>query len=209
MNKAVKRHWLITAFQPFAGRPNNNSQVVLEEISKLAQENSQNPEWEFELHTHTLPVEYDHCYLALMSHVGVLKEKGIQLEGVLSIGEGAEEFKLETQANNLDDVAEFADNRGVTRVNQKIFTDLSAADTIALRFPFEAFSRIRTSKSPGFYICNHLCAKVGREWAPNTQAPYFGFIHVPRSGMGGMFTPDVCAAVIVNGFKKIPNSQSK
>jgi hypothetical protein len=40
-------------------------------------------------------------------------------------------------------------------------------------------------------------------YAATEKHPFFGFIHVPRTGMGGIFTADVCAAIIVNGFKKI------
>ena len=200
--KIVKRHWLITAFHPFAGRPANNSESVLREIEKLAAGNRGQMDWPFEIHTTLLPVEYDHCHTALMSEVEALAARGIHLEGVLSLGEGAEEFKLETQANNVDDVPELADNKGVIRSGQKIFKDLDVTDKIPLRFPFEAFNRIRSSVSPGFYICNHLCARMGREWSKK-DSPWFGFIHVPRTGMGGLFTSEVCANVIVNGFKKI------
>jgi pyrrolidone-carboxylate peptidase len=189
----MKRAWLITAFEPFAGRPENNSQLVLKEIEKLVGD---------EYFYHTLPTEYEHCHTELMKQIESLQNNGVQLIGVLSLGEGAEEFKLETQANNLDDVPNFPDNKGVIRVEQKIFPKLKS-DFIPLRFPFEAFARIRSSNSPGFYVCNHLCAKMGIEFA-GSDKPFFGFIHVPRTGMGGIFTADVCAAIIVNAFRKIP-----
>lgn len=197
----MKRTWIITAFEPFAGRPDNNSQIVLNEIKKLAASNASDPAWPFEFYFHTLPTEYDGCYTTLMGYVEALAGKNIQIEGILSLGEGSEEFKIETQANNLDDVPGFPDNKGVIRVEQKIFP--KEGDFIPLRFPLEAFSRIRSSKSPGFYVCNHLCARMGMEFSSENK-PFFGFIHVPRAGMGGIFTADVCAAMIVNGFKKIP-----
>ena len=197
----MKRVWLLTAFEPFAGRPENNAQTVLAEIKKLCEENTTNPDWSFDFHFHILPTEYDHCFTSLMKQVATLEKKGVQLEGILSLGEGAEDFKLETQANNLDDVPNYPDNKGIVRVDQKIFPKLKEP-FIPLRFPFEAFGRIRSSKSPGFYVCNHLCARMGVEFSDKNR-PYFGFIHVPRTGMGGVFTADVCAAMIVNGFKKI------
>lgn len=135
--------------------------------------------------------------------VTTLSSQGYQIEGVLSIGEGAEEFKIETRANNLDDVPDLADNAGVIRSKSPIFPELLSGETLPLRFPFEAFSRIRTSMNPGYFICNHLCARMARHW-PSPTDPWFGFIHVPRSGMGGMFTAEVCAAVILNGLKKLP-----
>jgi pyrrolidone-carboxylate peptidase len=197
----MKRAWLLTAFEPFAGRPENNSQSVMTEIKKLIDENSKDPAWPFKIFFHTLPTEYDTCHTVLMNEIESLKKQGVNLEGVLSLGEGAEEFKIETQANNLDDVPNFPDNKGVVRVEQKIFPKLKD-EVIPMRFPFEAFARIRSSTSPGFYICNHLCARMAREFV-SPSLPYFGFIHVPRSGQGGVFTPDVCAAMIVNGMRKI------
>ena len=223
MSKAkTTRHWLIAAFEPFASRKENNSKLVQNEIKKLEAElraNSTNAatatsaanadpstdtQWIYEFHYLTLPVVYKDCFPALDQEVKKLAASGIKLEGVLALGEGAEEFKLETQGHNLDDVAELADNSGEVRANKKIFADHPVDMPFALRFPFEAFSRIRTSKNAGFYICNHLCSEMSYHYGKLDTLPYFGFIHVPKVGCGGMFTPDVCAAVIVNGFKKIP-----
>jgi len=198
-----KRHWLITAFEPFAGRDTNNSKSVLDEIRKLEVENASSPGWNFSFHYEVLPVEYDGCFDRMRVAIERLAQENVQLEGILSLGEGHEDFKIETRANNLDDVAELADNRGITRSGKKIFEDLSADATLPLKFPFEAFSRIRTSNHPGYFICNHLCARMARAAESLPGSPDFGFIHVPKTGSGGMFTPDVCAAVIVNGMKKI------
>ena len=194
------RHWLLTAFQPFAGRSVNNSEAVLNEVIRLA---ALEPDLPARIHPHILPVEYARCTESLLARVSELASKGIRIEGVLSIGEGAEEFKIETRANNLDDVPDLADNAGVIRSKSPIFPELRPDDTLPLRFPFEAFSRIRTSLNPGYFICNHLCARMSRHWSA-PDAPWFGFIHVPRTGMGGMFTAELCAAVILNGFKKLP-----
>ncbi|NDG83967.1 MAG: hypothetical protein EBX52_02890 [Proteobacteria bacterium] len=197
------RHWLITAFEPFAGRSLNASMAVQAEIGRIAEHLEPSPSGRFCIHFKVLPVEYDRCFEALMQTVEEMKSSGIRLEGVLSIGEGDEDFKIETQANNLDDVEGFPDNRGVIRENQKIFPDLDEEAVIPLRFPFEAFSRIRTSKNPGYFICNHLCARMGRQFGSDPNAPWFGFIHVPKTGHGGIFTPDIIATLIVNGLKKI------
>jgi pyrrolidone-carboxylate peptidase len=192
-------HWLITSFEPFAGRPVNNSHSVMNELVRIVSEDSSFP---VRIHTCVLPVEYDRCADSLLVEVNRLQQTGVQLTGVLSIGEGAEEFKLETRANNLDDVPDLADNAGVSRAKSLIFPDLAPSETIPLRFPFEAFSRIRTSINPGYFICNHLCARMGLLWSKPSD-PLFGFIHVPRTGMGGMFTAEVCATVIAQGLKKL------
>ena len=196
-----QRQWLITAFLPFDQRPENNSQNVLREIAEVSKGRALEGNWNFNFHYLTLPTEYDRCFVVLMDEIKRLESEGVRLEGVLSLGEGSEAFKIETQANNYDDVENLADNAGVIRINQKIFKDLND-DFIKLRFPVEAFPRIRQSISPGFYVCNHLCAKMGREFADPSK-PYFGFIHVPRTGMGGAFTPNICAEMILNGLNRI------
>jgi pyrrolidone-carboxylate peptidase len=200
------RHWLIAAFEPFAARKENNSMHVQNEIKKLESEllaGESESSWNFKFHYIVLPVEYKRCFSVLDTEIKSLAKQKLKLEGVLALGEGAEEFKMETQGHNLDDVAELADNAGETRANQKIIADFPVDMQFPLRFPFEAFSRIRSSKNAGFYICNHLCTEMSYHYSKNDELPYFGFIHVPKTGSGGMFTPDVCAAVIVNGFKKL------
>ena len=200
----MKRQWLITAFEAFGGRPDNNSENVMNEILKIALDLEKTSEWPFQFHYKVLPVEYDRCYDFLKTEMSRLEKSGVRFEGVLALGEGGEDFKLESQANNLDDVPDFPDNAGTVRHQKKIFADLDADETIPLKFPFEAFARIRKSVNAGFFVCNHLCAKLGREFQKKANAPYIGFIHVPRTGQGGVFTSDVCAAIIVNGFRKIP-----
>ena len=202
------QHWLLTSFEPFAGRKENNSRLVLSEFQKAVGESPNPSELPFIFHYFDLPVHYDACFEILQKEVEALQERGVKLAGILSIGEGSEEFKLETQANNLDDVSEISDNRGVRRENQKIFPDLPSHEVLPLRFPFESFGRIRTSKNPGFYICNHLAARLSRKYHASNELGYFGFVHVPKVGSGGMFTADLCAAILLNGFRKLASDQS-
>ena len=106
------RSWLLSAFDPFLDRPTNHSIQVLEEILRL----NSNPDLKF--YTVVLPTEYDRCDQVLLTEIARLQSIGIELEGVLSIGEGKEDFKIETQANNLDHAPTYTDNAGVTRVQQ-------------------------------------------------------------------------------------------
>ncbi len=205
MSSDRKRHWLISAFEPFAGRHENASMLVIEELIKASARLEPSPDGIFAFHFRVLPVEYDRCASVLLQEIESLAAQGIRLEGVLSLGEGDEELKIETRANNLDDVDGFPDNAGVIREGQAIFKDLPDDAVIPLRFPFDAFSRIRTSMSPGYFVCNHLCAKMARALASDPKAPSFGFIHVPRPGRGGIFTPEIIAAMILNGFRRIPS----
>jgi pyrrolidone-carboxylate peptidase len=197
----MKKHWLITAFDPFAGRAKNNSQTTLEEMQRLAEVREKNAEWPFRFHYLVLPTEYDRSSQLLLAEVSRLEKMGVKIDGVLSLGEGADEFKLETQAHNLDDVENYPDNAGVVRTRHLPLKD-HAEHIIPLRFPYEAFGKIRTSKNAGYFVCNNLSAWMGREYA-SEQKPYFGFIHVPREGMGGIFTAELCAEIILIGFSKI------
>jgi len=177
--------------------------LVLEEIKTLWAELVTQNGFNLVFHTSVLPVEYKNCFPALDRKVSELLNSGIKLEGILALGEGAEDFKLETQAYNIDDVPELSDNAGEIRNGKRIFSDFPENKIFPLRFPVEAFSRIRTSTHAGFFICNHLCAEMSMNYGKDQKIPYFGFIHVPKVGSGGMFTSDVCAAVIMNGFKAL------
>lgn len=79
-----KRHWLITAFEPFAGRETNNSKSVLDEIKKLEAKNSGSPEWCYTFHYEVLPVEYDGCFDHMSATIKALSQSGITLDGILS-----------------------------------------------------------------------------------------------------------------------------
>ncbi|MBC7397379.1 MAG: hypothetical protein H7333_08040, partial [Bdellovibrionales bacterium] len=45
MKAKVPQHWLIAAFEPFAGRSENNSGKVMQEMQKLEAENSSVGDW--------------------------------------------------------------------------------------------------------------------------------------------------------------------
>lgn len=193
-----KRSWLLTAFDPFLDRKVNHSMIVMERV--LGLNRALPPEATLGLRSYVLPTEYDRCELVLVAEIYRLQQEGVELEGVLSLGEGKEEFKIETQANNLDHSPTYVDNAGVVRVQQKIFGDRDAV--LPLSFPVERF-RIETSINPGFFVCNHLCARmaVARELDP--AMPPFGFIHVPRSDLTHKYDTDHCARVVLEGLRAI------
>jgi pyrrolidone-carboxylate peptidase len=203
----MRKHWLIAAFEPFAGRGQNNSKNVIDEMQNvIGPEGSDlmaDDRWNHVFHYEVLPVVYSKCFSALTARIQALKAEGITLEGVLGIGEGFEEFKMETQAHNIDDVPGFHDNAGDARTAVAIFSDMPLGAPMPLRFPTEAFGRIRRSTSAGYFVCNHLAAEMAHAWGKGKDPAFFGFIHVPRVGEGGVFTADVCASMIVNGFKRL------
>lgn len=186
-----KRSWLLTAFDPFLDRTTNHSMIVLERILAM----NQDPE--LELHSLVLPTEYDRCDLVLQKEVYRLQEAGVRLEGVLSIGEGKDEFKIETQANNLDHAPAFTDNAGVVRTQSRIFSDRAAI--LPFQFPFERFE-ISKSLNPGFFVCNHLCARMAVAREKDPDLPPFGFVHVPRSDLTQKYSTEHCARAILTGL---------
>lgn len=184
------RSWLLSAFDPFLNRPANHSMQVLDAIQKL------NRDPALEIHTVLLPTEYDRCEGVLLAEIAKLNSQGVQLTGVLSIGEGHEDFVIETQANNLDHSAQ-EDNVGIVRTQQKIFQNRD--DILKMDFPVDRF-KIQKSLNPGFFVCNHLCARmmVAREKDPTL--PVFGFVHVPRHDLTHKFSTEDCARSILAGL---------
>jgi pyrrolidone-carboxylate peptidase len=188
--------WLVSAFEPFLNREFNQSMRVLDELIQIHRTSSA----PFDLHTLVLPTEYDRCALVLLAEIERLKTKGVTLTGVLSMGEGREDFKIETQANNMDHAPNLADNSGSIRNQQRIFP--IEADTLPLDFPYEKFE-IDLSMSPGFYVCNHLCARMAMATRKDPTLPMFGFIHVPRLEFNPHFTTKGCAQTIYQGLQRI------
>lgn len=188
------RSWLVSAFNPFLDRDSNHSMTVLERILSLNRDPGLN------LYSVILPTEYDRCEQVLLGEIFKLKEQKIELSGVLSLGEGNEDFKIETQANNMDHAPQSADNAGVVRVQQRIFADREAI--IPLDFPVEKFP-IKTSMNAGFFVCNHLCARMSVARKKDPLIPYFGFIHVPRSDLAQRFTTEHCATAILTGLRAL------
>ena len=188
------RSWLLSAFDPFLGRQTNHSITVLERILAI------NHDPHLDLHGVIIPTEYDRCDQVLLAEIHRLRSLGIQLHGVLSIGEGKEEFKIETQANNLNHAPQSADNAGTVRTQQKIFSDREAQIPIA--FPVEKF-QIQASVNPGFFVCNHLCAKMAVAREKDPALPLFGFIHVPRSDLTRQYPTEFCTTTILAGLRNL------
>jgi pyrrolidone-carboxylate peptidase len=189
----MARSWLLTAFDPFLDRTVNHSMAVLDKILAM------NRDPELRIHSLILPTEYDRCALVLQAEIRRLQEAGVRLEGVLSIGEGREEFKIETQANNLDHSPSFTDNAGIVRVQTKIFPERE--EVLPFSFTFDRFE-IPASMNPGFFVCNHLCARMAIARDQDPGLPPFGFIHVPRSDLADRYSTEHCAQVILEGLTR-------
>lgn len=190
-----KRHWLITAFDPFDKRPHNTSMLVLEQIKHLVQTRSDLSAFEF--HFAILPTVYDRSFEVLLDQIKPLPK----LEGILSLGEGRDRLVVETLAHNLDHRPHAQDNAGNERSDRPIIPN--APLTLSIPFPYAAFDHLAHSDDPGRFVCNHLCFRASHFFAGTNT--HFGFIHVPR--LEKLETENrklnECAEKILMGFSRL------
>jgi pyroglutamyl-peptidase len=185
----ARRRILITAFEPFAGRPTNGSQEVAALLPGLS-----DPSVEYV--TCILPVEYDR---ASQKAKDCYAEMDPKPDMVISTGEGACTVQVETRALNLDNTP-LADNAGVLRAGTSIddrsspytFLSLPAADMVCAIERPEQWQRPNASTWAGFFVCNNTAFHLSRFFSLN-ETPY-GFIHLPRTDCKRE-TPDTAATL--------------
>lgn len=165
---------LITAFDPFGGASVNQSSLVAEALK--------NQLTEFDPKVCILETKYDRgAEMALECLASLPVKPAI----VLSLGEGACDIRLETQAQNWD--ADGRDNAGVGRFGQTIIHGLPMWNP--LEFPVEIMRAapmssedrklVNISKSAGNYVCNNTAFRLSHRFNQPDDAIY-GFIHVPN-----------------------------
>ncbi len=193
--------WIITAFDPFNERPRNFSNEVLSKLRPLLLEKlNQDIQFEFLI----VPTIFSECSKPVLLKI----QETVNLQGVLSLGEAKETFKMETTARNLQHRPELADNAGVVLSN----TPINAAGPSAIQFdfPFEFFyteqeraDGIELSNDAGDFVCNRLCYDLATQ--SQIQKFKFGFIHVPRFDLAEQFAwpKERCAKVILSGFERM------
>jgi pyrrolidone-carboxylate peptidase len=164
---------LVSAFDPFAGRQENRSRVVLEELARALVST------DIEVIPCILPVVYDRATEALQD---CLAASG-PVDFVLGLGEGGCTLTLETAAQNRDATPGMADNAGEIRRDSPILR--GGADSLGLFFPVERLycglpnewrDRVALSRSPGAFVCNNTAYRMTH--ALGMDVP-FTFIHVP------------------------------
>jgi pyroglutamyl-peptidase len=167
---------LVTAFEPFGGRPENASRAILQSLLTL----DRAPGEEFE--GLVLPVVYDRSAELLLE-----KLRSEKWDLILALGEAPESpFRIETQAWNRDD-SETPDLAGVVRKEREIIP--GGPKQIPTRLPANSlFSKLQAadfpvvlSNSAGGYICNHVFYYLMHELetAPALKKAQGGFLHVP------------------------------
>lgn len=159
---------LLSAFEPFAERTENVSQMLLNHFK------SQNL-----IDAVVLPVSYKDAPICLFEKIEQMKPKV-----VIALGESAQskEMNIELAALNISH-AEIADNQGVVLQNERIDEEQDMAllsdwnPGPINRFILESDYPIKISYQAGTYVCNHLYFKLlSHSKSTNYSA---GFIHCP------------------------------
>ena len=164
---------LVSAFEPFAGRQENRSRVVLEELARALEGT------DIEVIPCILPVVYDRATEVLQDCLG----RSGPVDFVLGLGEGGCALTLETAAQNRDDTPGLADNAGQIRRGTPILR--GTPDSLGLYFPVERLycglpndfrERVELSRSPGAFVCNNTAYRMAHTLGEDLP---FTFIHVP------------------------------
>jgi pyrrolidone-carboxylate peptidase len=203
MSHAEASRILVSAFEPFAGRQENRSLIVLEELILALKDTP------IEIIPCTLPVVYDEAAAKLQD---CLTSAG-HVDFVLGLGEGGCSMTFETAAQNLDDTPGLADNSGQIRRGTPILP--GAPESLGFYFPVERlycglpdFFRVQTkvSRTPGAFVCNNTAYRLSSTL--KEQVP-FTFVHVPSADCsipGGVREAQALAAAITQPlfFEWIP-----
>lgn len=168
---------LITAFEPFGGRKENNSALVAKELAANFAK-----DWDYKICV--LPVEYDRAAVEAKKCFEALGNKPAL---VLSTGEGDCTVRAEIRAHNLDDTPGFPDNGGLIREKHVIEAGAPPHQPLTLPVPAMVCAAkaagkpvVRASVSPGYFVCNATAFRLARYFAP--KAMPFGFVHLPVAG---------------------------
>jgi pyroglutamyl-peptidase len=178
---AVPRTLLLTGFEPFGGRPLNNSY----EIAKRLQADPTLIGANIRVMLCELPVVYDR---AAKVAEACFESLAVAPDAVVSLGEGGCDIRLETAATNLDN-AWSPDNAGVLRRNRVIDPELPArvGFTLPVDLAYRARPESRTpvvpSISPGDYVCNNTAFLLAHYFRARNVP--FGFIHLPPEDCAG------------------------
>jgi pyroglutamyl-peptidase len=189
----TKRRVLITAFEPFEGREENNSMriaAVMKAHPELFQD--------IELTVCTLPVVYDEAAKKALACLDAMPEKP---DAVISLGETGCKIQLETSAGNQDN-GFGPDNAGNIRSNHTIIEGGPAR--IGYDLPMQAMyctltAEQRKAVEPSTtmnYVCNNTAYNLASKL--RGTGIQFGFVHVPTTASycGAASDPDSNARLI-------------
>lgn len=179
---SARTHVLITGFEPFDGRPTNNSWEIAKAVAAARAELGS----KVEVSTCLIPVVYDS---AARIAEACFDAAAVKPDIVLSLGEAGCQLRMETAAHNLDDTPGYADNAG--SIHEKSPIDPSAPEHIGFNLPApemycdlsrDARKDTQVSETPGGFVCNNTAFHLARFFAG--KPVQYGFIHVPASTCG-------------------------
>ncbi len=192
---------LISGFDPFHGRPVNNSWSIAREVqTQLAAAG-------VEAQTCLLPTSYERSMPAMEACLNALAATP---DLVLSLGEVGCALKLETRALNVDNnprPGSLPDNDGVHRARRTIVPGASPGLGFRLSMPdmYCALSESErraslVSTSAGSFVCNHLAMRFSWE---HPELVY-GFIHVPEYRCRqGSDNPALAASIVKMALRQL------
>jgi pyroglutamyl-peptidase len=185
-------HILMTSFDPFGGSSLNNSQAIVESLTRQASSIGQN----IIINTCNLPVVYDQSASTAMECVTRYKP-----DVVISFGEADCVLRIETAATNLDKTPDLADNAGQLRNGSVIVPN--GPNRTGFSFPVQAMYCSLNSASPPVevsvtadaFVCNNTAYHLSEDL--KAQNIPFTFIHVPNSRCSvGQADPDINARAV-------------
>lgn len=189
-----KRRVLVTAFEPFEGRAENNS-------TRIANAMKAHPELfpDMEITFCTLPVVFDEGAATALACIERMAEKP---DLVLSLGEVGCRIRIETSAGNEDDAPGSPDNAGNVRVHRTILP--GEPTRLGYDFPAQAMFCALSSKERKLvdlsntmnYVCNNTAFLMSAKLR-GTGVQY-GFVHVPTTECGRVSDPVANARVIAH-----------
>lgn len=164
--------WILTAFEPFAGRASNLSAMVLAEVA------------DERIATRTLPVVFD----ALASEIASLLDRRPSILILMGESQAHKEVRVERIALNIIDAGELPDNQGNAPRTPAAVPDAP----LALAAPWDADAVVsalrargvaaKQSHHAGVYACNHALYLALHQAAERSMDIIIGFLHVPRRG---------------------------
>lgn len=175
---------LLTGFEPFGGDKVNPSQLLIEWVAKVTQDETfvlENEEGRVQIATVLLPTEF---FGAKQVLTAILQDE--QPDVVISLGQagGHSSIAVERVALNLQD-ARIPDNEGYQPIDQVIELKGETAymATLPVKRMVNALKQAgipsHISYSAGTYVCNHVMYYVLHQAMthyPNMKA---GFVHIP------------------------------
>ena len=164
---------LVTYFDPFEGRPKNNSEYVAKALEEMF------PSENVELHTCTLRTVFDKAFFEIQDCISQMERPPAF---VISLGEAScSGVKIETRGLNYDR-SYSPDNDGMSRNGDEIYP--GEAKSLGVKLPVdEAYCKLSDEQQKGVFISNNagsfVCNNTLYHSLRNLEIPST-FIHVSR-----------------------------